>query len=721
MSQVENLLRPLYELYGGAIYASAAGITLSPLGAVIISNPSWNIPIASLTALWGAKRLKEGWRLHQYQRGLSHMPKFEMGSRDLKWSHEKLYLGMGFRWDQRHKQRIEQLRIPKNRRYVVPGRLYNFVRDLEMRSYKNRSIESIRLTIKRLTTKDEWWNPVAPLPPIGGNSAIHAVGLWEGERPVWEALSERVGHKLVLGTTRVGKTRLAELMIAQDIRRGDVVIVFDPKGDASLLKRMYLEAKLAGRLDDFIIFHLGFPEISWRYNPIGDFEKVTEVADRIAGQLPSEGNSRAFRDFVWRFVNVITRALVALGIKPDFKKLYRYASDIDSLLIDFLALFFDKMIPGWQVELDLFDFDVKEIQDKVMKQRNFDAVKMIEFAKRKELFGKATQADVESSSLELADIARALIAILGNEKSYFDKLVSSLYPLLEKLTTGQVGELISPDLEDIEDQRPVFDWMEAISRKAVVYVGLDSLSIPMVAATVGASMFADITSKAGRIYKHGTGYGFANPNQKRKISVHADEFNELIGDEFIPLLNKAGGAGFQVTVYTQTWSDVEAKIGSAAKAEQIGGNLNTLIMLRVKNKETAEILTNQVEEVQIPTVVASSGVSDKDSIGGETSFVSKNEDRIQMERLPVVSPSDIVQLPKGQAFALLEGGQLWKIRLPLPDESDDKLLPDSLSQLVRDMRIKYEHTETHWDSSISKFRHDWQDMWSLPGREGMAI
>ena len=31
------------------------------------------------------------------------------------------------------------------------------------------------------------------------------------------------------------------------------------------------------------------------------------------------------------------------------------------------------------------------------------------------------------------------------------------------------------------------------------------------------------------------------------ISLHADEFNELIGDEFVPLLNKAGGAGFQVS------------------------------------------------------------------------------------------------------------------------------------------------------------------------------
>ncbi|HGO6875714.1 TPA: TraM recognition domain-containing protein [Neisseria meningitidis] len=66
-------------------------------------------------------------------------------------------------------------------------------------------------------------------------------------------------------------------------------------------------------------------------------------------------------------------------------------------------------------------------------------------------------------------------------------------------------------------------------------------------------------------------------------------------------MNKAGGAGYQVTVYTQTWKDVEAKIGSPAKAGQIGGNLNTMIMLRVKTVETAEMLTNQLPEVKIMT------------------------------------------------------------------------------------------------------------------------
>ena len=150
---------------------------------------------------------------------------------------------------------------------------------------------------------------------ISGDPAIH--GVEPAENNVWMNLSERVGHTLVLGTTRVGKTRLAELLIAQDIRRGEVVIVFDPKGDIDLLRRVYAEAKRAGREDAFFMFHLGHPEVSARYNPVGSFSRITEVATRIAGQLPSEGQSAAFKEFVWRYVNVMARALVALGRKPE--------------------------------------------------------------------------------------------------------------------------------------------------------------------------------------------------------------------------------------------------------------------------------------------------------------------------------------------------------------------------------------------------------------------
>ncbi|MCB1753435.1 MAG: TraM recognition domain-containing protein, partial [Gammaproteobacteria bacterium] len=166
-----------------------------------------------------------------------------------------------------------------------------------------------------------------------------------------------------------------------------------------------------------------------------------------------------------------------------------------------------------------------------------------------------------------------------------------------------------------------------------------------------------------------------------------DEFNELIGDEFIPLLNKAGGAGFQVTAYTQTWSDVEARIGNRAKAGQVAGNFNTLIMLRVKEMATAEMLTEQLPRVEVFTLMSVSGVDDSSEPGSGVDFKSRNEDRISVSEVPLLTPAELITLPKGQAFALLEGGQLWKLRMPLP--VDDSDMPESLAEIANEMERTY--------------------------------
>jgi hypothetical protein len=57
----------------------------------------------------------------------------------------------------------------------------------------------------------------------------------------------------------------------------------------------------------------------------------------------------------------------------------------------------------------------------------------------------------------------------------------------------------------------------------------------------------------------------------------------------------------QVTAYTQTSSDIEARIGNAAKTAQVQGNFNNLIMLRVRENRTAELLTTQLPQVEIYT------------------------------------------------------------------------------------------------------------------------
>ena len=83
------------------------------------------------------------------------------------------------------------------------------------------------------------------------------------------------------------------------------------------------------------MFHLGYPGASVRYNAIGNFSRITEVATRIANQLPSEGNSAAFKEFAWRFVNIIARALIALGKRPDYDKIRRYINDIEPLFVEY--------------------------------------------------------------------------------------------------------------------------------------------------------------------------------------------------------------------------------------------------------------------------------------------------------------------------------------------------------------------------------------------------
>jgi hypothetical protein len=86
--------------------------------------------------------------------------------------------------------------------------------------------------------------------------------------------------------------------------------------------------------------------------------------------------------------------------------------------------------------------------------------------------------------------------------------------------------------------------------------------------------------------------------------------NELMRNAFIPLINKGGGAGMQVTACTQTLSDIEARIGNAAKTAQVQGNFNNMIMLRVRENRTAERLTTQLPQVKIYTKALVSGHQD---------------------------------------------------------------------------------------------------------------
>ncbi|ENS3118071.1 type IV conjugative transfer system coupling protein TraD [Salmonella enterica] len=677
---IEALLRPAVELNTAVVSGMAAYVCVQAPWAVALA-PSVSYVTAAGFAALAVTRTHQGMKIIRYRRNLRRLPRYVMSTKQIPVSHRRLFLGRGFRWTQKHTQRLQDTLRPEVARYLQPNRFYLGARQLEMMT------EHRLPWLGKLLSADTPLNPVRPLPPVGGNPALH--GIEPDEKDVTLALGERVGHTVVYGTTRVGKTRLAELLVTQDIRRGEVTIVFDPKGDADLMKRVWAEAHRAGRGDELYIFHLGWPEISARYNAVGRFGRVSEVASRVAGQLSGEGNSAAFREFAWRFVNIIARALVALGERPDYTLIMRYVNNIADLYIRYAEKIIQAQLPALQTQIENNQQVLGEDDVPRNMQGQPDALRIwaIEVALSSE------------EGKKLYDpILDGLRSAVRYDRTYFDKIVASLLPLLEKLTTGKTAELLSPDYQDIDDTRPIFDWEQIIRKKAVVYVGLDALSDSEVASAVGNSMFADLVSVAGHIYKHGINAGLPGGKEgKSLINLHCDEFNELMGDEFIPLINKGGGAGMQVTAYTQTSSDIEARIGNAAKAAQVQGNFNNLIMLRVRENRTAELLTTQLPQVEIYTKTLVSGHQDTADVNADQDFTSSTQDRVGSVKVPLLEPADIVTLPKGQAFALLEGGQLWKIRMPLPaGDADDVLMPESIEKIAEEMRRSYHSGESWW-------------------------
>lgn len=691
---IESLLRPAVELYTVLVCVAAALLCVFAPWAFALTPLFGAVAATGFIAL-GFVRLRQAWVVLRYRRNIRRLPHYTMTSKDIPVSNERLFIGKGFRWTQKHTQRLMDTYLPKYAEYVEPTSIYRSARRLEER------LEFAPFPLKLLSKITAWniaLNPARPLPPVGGLPRLHGIEPHEGDISL--PLGERVGHSLVLGTTRVGKTRLAELFITQDIRRTrrhrtqhldrEVVIVFDPKGDADLLKRMYIECKRAGRLDEFYVFHLGWPDYSARYNAVGRFGRISEVATRIAGQLSGEGNSAAFREFAWRFVNIIARALVALGRRPDYEQILKHVINIDALFIEYAQSYFAQHDPkAWQT--------IVEVEGKIDR-------KNLSFAMKDRPL-RVVALDMYLTQKRISDpVMDGLRSAVRYDKTYFDKIVASLLPLLEKLTTGRIAELLSPDYMDLEDPRPIFDWMQVIRKRAVVYVGLDALSDTEVAAAVGNSMFSDLVSVAGHIYKFGIDDGLPGASSgKVAINVHADEFNELMGDEFIPMINKGGGAGMQVTAYTQTMSDIEAKIGSRAKAGQVIGNFNNLFMLRVRETDTAELLTNQLPKVQVFTSTTASSAND--AINGNAAFTSNTHDQIQNVSVPMIEPAHVVSLPKGQCFALIEGGNLWKIRMPLPASDPDEVMPKDLQALAEGMR---------------KGSVDSRDWWQAPGYQVLS-
>ncbi len=426
----------------------------------------------------------------------------------------------------------------------------------------------------------------------GGIAALHAVGSHE-EAPVFLPLSDLEGHMLVSGATRTGKTHYLQLDLVQAIERGDEAVIFiDPKGDLNVLHRAYDAAVRAGRQKDFQFFSLAFPHVSCTYNPLHNFVLGMEVPDRLAGLLPGGGQSEPFKAFAWEVINVIAQAMLLAGERPLLSKIARYAKVNGSL---------EELLPKIPPHTPEFEY---------------------------------------------------LQGLIKHPPDHYDKMVSSLKPMLSKLDTPDFRNLMSVTTPDL-------DWDRAIRLKRIVYMFMGSMIVKETAYAIGMLALQDLLNFIGRAY--------AYERTKTPVRLIVDEVGRLVFPGFVDLLSQAGGQGLMAVLAFQSVADLVSVLGPAG-AQQILDNTNTKLWFRATDHATAKtfsdiagqgpLLTRRESAAYRPVLQGRPKVHSR--LAFDATFAQQSTEVIEN----LVREDWLMKLPRGQAF-LYASGQAYKTRFPL--------------------------------------------------------
>lgn len=457
------------------------------------------------------------------------------------------------------------------------------------------------------------------------------------EADIYTDLANLVGHTLIVGTTRVGKTRMLDLLIAQSILRGEPVIIIDPKGDHGLARNAQRMCEVVGQPDKFIFFNPAHPDKSICIDPLRNWNRKTELASRIASLIPSETGADPFAAFGWKVLNDIINGLIASGTRPNLLHLRQYIEGgPDELLLKALRKHFQKHITDWESKISQY----------IKKYKGNLALSYIVF------YREVVSLEAKSVDLE------GLISTFEHNREHFQKMIASLIPILSMLTSDPLKDLLSPEFEPGHEHE-ITDNAKAINSDKVLYIGLDSLADGTVGSAIGSLLLADLTAVAGDRYNYGV-------NSIKPVNLFVDEAAEVINHPTIQLMNKGGGALFRVTIATQTFADFASRLGDENKARQVLANTNNKIAMRILDSETQQYIAEGIPKIKARSMSVMYDHSiDADMNDNNAGY----RESAALEEADLIPPAILSELPPLHYFARLSGGKTIKGRIPILNEN----------------------------------------------------
>lgn len=601
--EYEVAWRENYELR--AVYGWLGAMTTAGAMSQLASMPPgpfyW---MAGICTTMACARLPKAYKLNKMQKSLLGRElsfiSFDQLKDQVKNNTNDIWLGYGFEWENRHAQRAFEI--------------------------QKRDVSLIMNAIAKKRKNSE---------PAIGQTWIH--GVETREIPLFLPIKHSEGHTLITGTTGSGKTRAFDLLITQAILRNEAVIIIDPKGDKEMRDNARRACEAMGEPGRFLQVHPAFPEDSHRIDPLYNFSRVTEIASRLASIISSDGFSDPFQSFGWQSLNNLANGLYIIDQRPTLKSLRSYLEGgVDSLLARAIEAYAKKNVEDWEEK-------AKPYLDKAKPGIRSRAVALTHFYRGK------LQESHPSQELE------GLIAMFQHDTAHFGKMVATLLPIMNMLTSAPLDTLLSPDPNDRNDKRPITDMKQIINQAKVAYIGLDSLSDGVVASAIGSILLADLAAVAGDRYNFGV--------DNRPVNLFIDEAEQVINDSTIQLLNKGRGAMFRLNIATQTIPDFIVRLGSKEKAMQVLGNINNTISLRVLDNETQLYMTESLPKTRLKYVMRTQGQNTDSS---QPIMHGGNQGERLMEEEADLFPAPLLgMLPNLEYIAKISGGRIIKGRLPI--------------------------------------------------------
>jgi conjugal transfer pilus assembly protein TraD len=259
---------------------------------------------------------------------------------------------------------------------------------------------------------------------------------------------------------------------------------------------------------------------------------------------------------------------------------------------------------------------------------------------------------------ERNDVIDGLINMYQHSREHFQKMITSLIPTLNMLTSGDLKSLLSPSYLDFEEKREILDSARVLSRSKILFLGLDSLSDGTIGSAIGSIILSDLTSVAADIYNH-------EPEGKRKrLSIFIDEAAEVVNKPTIQLLNKSRSANFFITLLSQTLPDFVARTGNEAMARQILGNCGNLIALRSTDSDTQEYCVESFGKTAVKQQMhtqSTNPIQNKDL----SDWSGGTGERLVETEYDLFSGTLLSRLPDLHYISTFDGGNIFKGAIPL--------------------------------------------------------